>query len=276
MQVDAHHHVWTLARGDYGWLTPALAPIYRDYALADMAPLAASAGVEATVLVQAAPTVSETRFLLDAARCSGGLARGVVGWVDLAAADALDTLRDLARDPLLKSVRPMLQDLADPDWILRDAVQPALTAMPALGLRFDALVKPPQLPALLTLLDRHPDLDVVVDHGGKPPIAARAPDPWRALIRSIAAHPRAHCKLSGLATEAQAGWSNADLQPYVDHLLDCFGPHRLMWGSDWPVVELGGGYTHWRSAALALLAGLAQHERAAVLGGTAQRFYALG
>jgi len=276
MQVDAHHHVWTLARGDYGWLTPALAPIYRDYTIADLAPLAARAGVAATVLVQAAPTVAETRFLLDAARSSGGLGRGVVGWVDLAAADALDTLRDLARDPLLKSVRPMLQDLADPDWILRDAVQPALTAMPALGLRFDALVKPPQLPALLTLLDRHPDLDVVVDHGGKPPIAARARDPWRALIRAMAAHPRAHCKLSGLATEAQAGWSNADLQPYADHLLDCFGPHRLMWGSDWPVVELGGGYSRWRSAALALLAGLAQHERAAVLGGTARRFYALG
>jgi len=275
MQVDAHHHVWTLARGDYGWLTPALAPIYRDYTIADLAPLAARAGVGATVLVQAAPTVAETRFLLDAARSSGGLGRGVVGWVDLAAPDALATLRDLARDPLLKSIRPMLQDLADPDWILRGAVQPALAALPALGLRFDALVKPPQLPALLALLDRHPDLDVVVDHGGKPAIATGARDPWRALIRAVAAHPRAHCKLSGLATEASAGWSVADLQPYVEHLLDCFGPDRLMWGSDWPVVELGGGYARWRAATDALLAGLAPHARDAVLGDTARRFYAL-
>jgi len=275
MRVDAHHHVWTLARADYGWLTPALAPIYRDYTMADMAPLASRAGVGATVLVQAAPTVAETRFLLDVARGSGGLARGVVGWVDLAAPDALATLRDLARDPLLKSIRPMLQDLADPDWILGDAVQPALAALPALGLRFDALVRPPQLPALLTLLDRHPELDVVVDHGGKPPIATGARDPWRALIRGVAAHPRAHCKLSGLATEAQPGWSDADLQPYAEHLLDCFGPDRLMWGSDWPVVELGGGYTRWRAATLALLAGLAPRERDAVLGDTARRFYAL-
>lgn len=274
--VDAHHHVWSLARGDYGWLTPALAPIYRDYTLADMSVLAAAAGVTTAVLVQAAPTTAETRFLLQIAKASEGAVRGVVGWVDLAAPDAVDTLGELAADPLLKSVRPMLQDLADPQWILRADVAPAIKALPLLGLRFDALVKLPQLPALLALLDRHPDLDVVIDHGAKPEVAAARFDPWKSLLREAASHPRVHCKLSGLVTEAGANWSVDDLRPYADHLLDCFGAGRLMWGSDWPVVELGGGYARWRGATLELLAHLPQDERDGVLGGTARRFYALG
>ncbi len=274
--VDAHHHVWSLARGDYGWLTPALAPIYRDYMLADLSPLAAAAGVDAAVLVQAAPTVAETRFLLQVARASEGAVRGVVGWVDLAAPDAVDTLVELAADPLLKSVRPMLQDLGDPRWILRADVAPAIRALPALGLRFDALVKPPQLPALIDLLAREPALDVVIDHGAKPDIAAARFEPWASLLREAARHPRVHCKLSGLLTEAAPGAQADALRPYADHLLDCFGVERLMWGSDWPVVELGGGYARWRAVTLELLANVDQAGRDEVLGGTARRFYGLG
>ena len=156
--VDAHHHVWSLARGDYAWLTPALAPIHRDFSLLDLAPLREQANVTTTVLVQAAPTVAETRYLLDVAKRSDGVVKGVVGWVDLGEADAIPTLTHLARNPLLKGVRPMLQDLPDAAWILRAEVGRALAALPRLGLRFDALVKPAQLPALLTMLDRHPDL----------------------------------------------------------------------------------------------------------------------
>src|SRR5262249_37552600 len=134
MRIDAHHHVWKLARGDYGWLepTPQLSAIYRDFALADLRPLLRDARIEATVLVQAAPSIAETRYLLDVARESTGLVRGVVGWVDLAARDAEAVLSDLAGDALLKSIRPMLQDLPDPAWILRPEVQPALLALPQL------------------------------------------------------------------------------------------------------------------------------------------------
>lgn len=155
--VDAHHHVWSLARGDYGWLTADLAPIHRDFLLADLAPLRDRAGVSTTVLVQAAPTVAETRYLLDVAKRSDGVVKGVVGWVDLAAVDAIPTLTRLARNPLLKGVRPMLQDLPDDAWILRAEVGRTLAALPRLALRFDALVKPAQLPALLPMLDRHPE-----------------------------------------------------------------------------------------------------------------------
>ena len=275
-RVDAHHHVWRLARGDYGWLTPALAPIHRDFTLDDLRPMLAARGIGATVLVQAAPTVAETEFLLDVARGSNGLVRGVVGWVDLAGSNAVAELERLAGDPLLKSIRPMLQDIADPDWILRPDVDAALRELPRLGLRFDALVKPLQLPALRAMIERHPGIEVVVDHGAKPPIAASGWQPWADGIAALAAHPNVHCKVSGLVTEAAADWTAPTLQPYVDHLLECFGPGRLLWGSDWPVVELAGGYTCWASAIDEVLRELADEDRNAVLGDNARRFYGLG
>ncbi|MEP7209054.1 MAG: amidohydrolase family protein [Casimicrobiaceae bacterium] len=274
-QVDAHHHVWSLARGDYGWLTPALAPIHRDFTLDDLAPHVRAAGIATTVLVQAAPTVAETHFLLDVARGSGGLVGGVVGWVDLATDEAVATLTVLARDPHFKSVRPMLQDLPDSAWILRPDVATCLAALPGLGLRLDALVTPRELPALVTMLERHGGLAVVIDHGAKPSIASGKRATWHSRLRELAAHPGVHCKLSGLVTEAAAGWTVEDLRPYADAILAAFGPHRVMWGSDWPVVELAGGYARWRAASVALLADLAPAERAAVLGGTARRFYGL-
>src|SRR5258706_10248473 len=223
-RVDAHHHVWTLSRGDYGWLqpTPALAPIYRDFTLADLRPLLTATGIDATVLVQAAPALGERRFLLDIARESGGLVRGVVGWADLGAADAIETLDTLARDPLLKSVRPMLQDLADPEWIARPEVQPALAALPQLGVRFDALIKPFHLRSLWRVLERHPDLAVVVDHCAKPDIADQRWQSWADDIAALARDTNAHCKLSGLVTEAGAHWTVDALRRYVDHVLDCF------------------------------------------------------
>lgn len=276
-RVDAHHHVWRLDRGDYGWLTPTveLAPIYRDFGLAELRPLLAAAKVDATVLVQAAPTVEETRFLLDVARESDGLVQGVVGWIDLAARDAVATLERLAADPLLRGIRPMLQDLPDAEWIARAEVQPALAALPALGLRFDALVKPRELKPLLRVLERHPDLAVVIDHCAKPQIAVDRWQPWAADIAVLARHTGAHCKLSGLVTEAGAQWTVERLQRYAEHVLECFGPGRVMWGSDWPVLTLAASYGKWVAASDELLAGLSGAERALVLGGNARRFYAL-
>jgi L-fuconolactonase len=272
IQVDAHHHVWQVARGDYGWLTPDL-PICRDYGLDDLRPLLGD--ISATVLVQAAPTEAETGFLLDTAGASGGLVRGVVGWTDLAASDAPTRIAALARDPLLCGLRPMLQDIADTGWILRADVQPALQAMAENGLRFDALIQPRHLPLLPTLCARHPGLPIVIDHGAKPFIAAGVFQPWADHIALVARETGAFCKLSGLVTEAAAAWQTADLRRYVDHLLACFGSDRLMWGSDWPVVNLAGGYARWRAASLDLLSGLDAADRAKVLGGTAQAFYGL-
>jgi len=277
MRVDAHHHVWRLDRGDYDWLkpTPALSPIYRDFELAELGPALRAAGISATVLVQAAPTPAETRFLLDVARDSAGLVRGVVGWTDLESADAVEALRSLATDPLLKAVRPMLQDLPDPSWIARPEVQPALAALPSLGLRLDALVRPRQIKPLLATLQRHPDLAVVVDHCAKPDVARRAWQPWADDLAAIARHTAAFCKLSGLVTEAGRSWSVDALRPYVAHVLDAFGSERVIWGSDWPVLTLAASYSEWVAASDELLANLTPAGRDAIYGGNARRFYDL-
>jgi L-fuconolactonase len=272
MRVDSHHHVWRLDRGDYGWLTPDL-PIHRDYGLQDLRPLLGD--IKATVLVQAAPTEAETHFLLRTARDSGGLVRGVVGWVDLAATDWPARIEALAGDTLLKGLRPMLHDIPDTAWILRPELQPALGEIAARGLVFDALVRPPHLPVVLELARRHPALRIVIDHAAKPEIAAGRMQPWADDIARVARETQAVCKLSGLVTEAATDWRVADLQPYVAHLLDVFGPQRLMWGSDWPVVNLAGGYRRWCDATLELLRHLPDAARDAVLGGTATTVYGL-
>jgi len=166
----------------------------------------------------------------------------------------------------------MLQDIEDTGWILRPEVQPALAAMARHGLRFDALIKPRHLPIIGELAQRHPTLAVVIDHAAKPDIARQAFQPWASQMARLARDTPWCCKISGLVTEASAAWQPEDLRPYADYLLAEFGPDRLMWGSDWPVVNLAGGYARWRQVALALLPA-STHK--AILGGTAARFYGL-
>ena len=271
--IDAHHHVWHLARGDYDWPTPDM-PIYRDYGLGDLR--AVCGDVRGTVLVQTAPTEAETEFMLQVAAGSGGLVRGVVGWTDLAAADAVEKVRMLAAKPGLVGLRPMLQGMADPDWILRPAVAPALNAMAEAGLALDLLIRTPQLGVVPLLAREHPPLRMVIDHAAKPQIRDGAFQPWADGIARAAAEPGVHCKLSGLITEAAPGWDAATLRPYTDHLLTCFGEGRLLWGSDWPVVTLAGGYGAWAAATQMLLGPLSAAGRALVMGGTAESFYRLG
>ena len=277
MRIDAHQHYWSIAHADYGWLqpTPALAAICRDFGPDDLRPLRAAAGVDGTVLVQAAPSEAETWRLLEIAQHPAHAVLGVVGWCDLLAADAPQRIARLAAEPLLKGLRPMLQDLADARWILQPALAPAMAALLGHGLRFDALVTPEHLAPLLEFLQRHPQLPAVIDHGAKPAIARRAFDGWARGMAALARRTSAHCKLSGLATEAGPGWQVADLRPYVDHLLAEFGPERLIWGSDWPVLALAGSYAGWVAACEQLLAALTAAQREQVFGGNAMRFYSL-
>ena len=238
MRVDAHHHVWQLARGDYAWLTPDL-PIHRDYGLTDLVPLLAD--VTATVLVQAAPTEAETRFLLEIAEASRGLVRGVVGWADLAAPDAPARIAALAGNGLLKGLRPMLQDIADTRWILRDDVAAGLRAMAAHGLRLDLLMQPRHLDLVPELAARHPDLPMVLDHAGKPDIAGGAFAPWAASIARIARETDLVCKMSGLVTEAGRDWDIARLAPFTATSCNvsvpgaCYGAATGPWWT-WPAA----------------------------------------
>ena len=276
MQIDAHQHYWDPARGDYGWLTPDLAALYRRFGPADLAPLRERAGIARTVVVQAAPTVDETRYLLGLARDDDSIA-GVVGWVPLLDRGAPALIAELARDAKFKGVRPMLQDLPDDDWIANPALAPAIETLIAHELAFDALVFARHIDALLSFASRYPSLRIVVDHGAKPPIVEGPAgwQPWADRIAKLARLPHVHCKLSGLATEAAPRWTEATLRPYVDHLLASFGPERLMWGSDWPVLNLNGDYLLWHSIATTLLDVLTDVQRDAIFGGNAAAFYRL-
>lgn len=279
MRIDAHQHYWQLARGDYGWLTPMLAPIYRDFGPADLSPHLDTFEIAHTILVQAAPTEAETHFMLDLASAAPSVA-GVVGWVDMETADAPARIAALAERPKLVGLRPMIHDIADPRWMLLPTLTPAYSAIEGAGLVFDALVRPVHLRPLKTLVERHPSMTVVIDHGAKPDIARWTSGDedfadWAERLHQLGHHTNVACKTSGLVTEAKADWQPRDLFPYLDVLLDAFGPERLLFGSDWPVVNLGGGYDRWMEALLGWLDRIDPPSRDLVLGGTASRIYNL-
>ena len=237
-RIDPHQHFWRLARSDYVWITPDLAPLHRDHEPSHLRPLLGAAGIDGTIRVQAAATEAETDHMLALAARHDWIP-GVVGWTDFDAADA-----------------------------------PArIAAMVERELRFDTLVPPRHLDRLMRLMERHPDLPVVIDHGAKPRIADGRMQPWADDMARLAREPGALCKLSGLVTEAAAGWPADALWPYIHHLLDGFGPDRLMFGSDWPVLNLAGDCAGWARIAREAVTPLGAAAEAAIFGGTARRFY---
>lgn len=273
MIIDAHQHFWDITRGDYSWMDDSVAPIRRTILPRDLMPLSEAAGVTGTVLVQAAPTLAETRFLLGIAERTQ-LVRAVVGWIDLAA-EVEPQLQAIAH-PSLRGIRPMLQDIPDTDWILQPVVIGSLRRVAAAGLRLDALVTPRHLPAIERLARRLPELPIVIDHCAKPVFDGTDPGAaWRDGMAALAAHPQVMCKLSGLANEYGEGWSADTLRPVFHHVLASFGPRRLMWGSDWPVLELAGAYAGWLEVAQQLAADLRQEDRDSIFAGAATEFYNL-
>lgn len=274
MRIDAHQHFWALTRGDYGWLTPDLDTIYRDFTPDDLMPLLKAADIDGTVLVQAAPTVAETEYMLSLAD-QNAFIKGVVGWVDFEAGDVGAQIAALAAHPALVGLRPMIQDTADPLWMIGETLQPAFEATQQYDLTFDALTLPQHLGPLRQLLERHPGLRVVIDHGSKPLIKNGILDDWSDNMAALAQDTSAWCKLSGLVTEAATDWTIEDLRPYVDHLLNTFGPSRLIWGSDWPVCTLASSYERWCETTDTLLNQLSNAERQAIMGGNATRAYNL-
>ncbi|MDA8747367.1 amidohydrolase family protein [Litoreibacter sp.] len=274
MRIDAHQHFWSLERNDYEWLTPELTAIYRDFLPEDLTPHLREHDIGGTILVQAAPTIAETQYMLKLA-AQAPFVKGVVGWVEFGHADAPHEIGRLAQHRKFVGLRPMIQDIPDPNWMLRPDLTPTFEALMAQDLTFDALTLPHHLPNLLTLLERHPNMRTVIDHGSKPLIADGIMEGWAKDMTRLASQTDAYCKLSGLVTEAALNWSLEDLKPYTNHLLDCFGPDRLIWGSDWPVCTLATSYGKWVEISSALLDGLAETEIAAIMGGNAIKAYGL-
>lgn len=268
MRIDAHQHFWHLKDREGQWPPAELSAIYRDFTPDDLLPLLKDANMDGTILVQTMERAEDTAFML-ALAAEHDFIKGVVGWVDLSVSDASEQIARLAANPMIKGLRPMLQGLPDDNWIAKPCLDRAIATMISLDLAFDALVMPWQLQGLLQRVERSPDLRVVIDHGAKPEIAQGRFINWQKDMARLAACPNVHCKLSGLLTEA--GQQKPEgLRPYIETILELFGPDRVLWGSDWPVVRLAGDYMSWLSQCEAIV--LREHH-AKVFGGNAARFY---
>ncbi len=276
MRIDSHQHFWQVSRGDYYWMSPSVPILYRDYMPEDLKPLLEKHRIDKTILVQAAPTVAETDFLLIIAHQQDFVA-GVTGWLDMDSKNFLDQFTHYTGLPKFVGLRPMLQDLPEDDWILRPRVVQSLRDVAAQGFPFEILTFTRHLPYVLKALDQAPNLRAVVNHISKPEIKERKMEPWKSLLHEVAQYPNVYCKLSGMITEADwQNWKPDDLRPYVESVLEDFGLHRVMYGSDWPVCLCAGSYDQVLDALSSILAPyLDEASTAAVFGDNAARFYKL-
>ncbi|GLY52100.1 amidohydrolase family protein [Lentzea sp. NBRC 102530] len=276
MIVDAHHHLWDLSVRDQDWITdPPMGVIRRSFLESDF--VAAAPEVSASVLVQTVCVPEETPEFL-AVAASSDVVSAVVGWVDLTSAGVADSLASLVESPdgsWLRGIRHQVQGEADPEWLCRKDVRHGLAAVGSAGLVYELLTLPVQLPAAVRTAAALPQVEFVVDHCSKPAVGAD-PGEWASSIRALAAHENVTCKLSGLVTEADwESWDVAALRPYFEVVLDAFGPERLMFGSDWPVVLLAASYEEWLGAAQELVSQLSAGEQDAIFAGTARRVYGI-
>jgi L-fuconolactonase len=274
--IDAHHHLWDPSRREYPWMTgEALDPIRRPYTVDDLRAVTHAAGVRATVLVQTVSSREETEEFLDTAAAEPVIA-GVVGWVDLTAADVADQLAVLAGRGPLVGIRHQVEGEEDPGWLARPDVLRGLAAVGAAGLTYDLLIRLDQFDAARTAVGALPSVSFVLDHAGKPPIAHGSWEPWASELASLSERENVYCKLSGLVTEADwTEWRVGHLRRHAEHVLDSFGAERLMFGSDWPVCELAASYQVVRDAAMSLTGPLSDAERLEVFQRTAARAYPL-
>lgn len=275
-RIDAHFHLWWIDDYDASWMQGRYAALRKDFLPEQYAAELQTSGVDGGIFVQAQHRLEDNDRLLALAKQNGWL-RGVVGWVDLTDPAVEATVERYGADPHFVGVRHLTHDEPDDDWLLRDDVQRGLAVLEKHGVPFDLLLFVRHLRHVPILAARFPDLRLVIDHLGKPDIAASRIDDWLPPFRAAAEHDNVFCKLSGLVTEAAPeGWQDADLEPFVQHAVAAFGPQRLMFGSDWPVCRVAGADLRRVLATLdGTLATLGRDERAAILGGTASRCYAL-
>ena len=274
--VDAHQHFWDLGSGGYNWLVPEYGVIYGSFGVDDVEPLAEAAGVDDVVLVQADDTLADTEAMIAIADSWSRVA-GIVAWAPLTDEAALPgVLERFAQDDRIVGIRHLMHEEADPDWVVSAPVLKGLAALEKAGLSFDLVaVLPRHLEHIPLLAKAFPDLNLVIDHLAKPPIATGERQPWAELMVAAAQFPNVSAKVSGLDTASGDNYSADAIRPYVDHCLQHFGADRLMFGSDWPVSLLADGYATWWQTVRELLEPLGADERAAILGGTARRVYGL-
>ena len=273
--IDAHHHLWKYDPDQYPWMSGSMDRLRRDHGLDDFKDIVQPLGVTGSVAVQARQMVEETGYLLDLAE-DDDFVRGVVGWLPLVAADIENRLDRFSQRPKLKGLRHVLHDEHDPFYMLRDDFNNGIAALKHHALTYDLLIFADHLPQTLTFVDRHPEQVFILDHIAKPSIASGAVEPWKSGLGDLAKRDNVVCKISGMMTEAVwDGWSDSDFVPYLDIVLEAFTPQRVMFGSDWPVMTMAGGYADWMRIVRNWSARLSESEANAIRMSTANRVYGL-
>lgn len=273
--IDAHHHLWQYSQEQYPWMLAGMESIRRDFLIPELDAVMREAGITGTVAVQARQTIEETEWLLGLAR-EHELIRGVVGWVPLIDADVAKHLENLSPNLKLKGTRHVLHDESDDFYMLRDDFNRGISLLNDFDLRYDILIFERHLPQTIQFVDRHPTQLFIVDHIAKPRIKDRVRSPWEAEITELARRDNVYCKLSGMVTEADwKGWTESDLRPYFDTGLAAFGPKRLMFGSDWPVIQVACSYKRWADTVRSWIAELSPAEQLSIMSGTATIAYSL-
>jgi L-fuconolactonase len=276
MKIDAHQHFWQLRRGDYGWISPDMKAIYRDFGPADLSEHLQKNGIHKSIVVQAAPTLKDTEFMLELAEGDESIA-GVVGWLDLRSPDYREQYQAFKKHPSFVGIRVMIQEMEDADEVLQPAFVDALRFFAEEGLPVDLLMRSQQLPSVLKLLKVVPNLHAVIDHIAKPQIIEGQWEPWAAQMEEIASYPNIYCKLSGMVTEADhENWKAEQITPYIRHIVRIFGTGRVMFGSDWPVCLLAASYDEVvQILEQGLTEAINEQEKEALFGGNAVKFYRL-
>jgi L-fuconolactonase len=274
-KIDSHHHLWLYNAKEYDWIDEPMQAIRRDFLPPHLESEIRACGIDGTVVVQARQTLEETNWLLLLAARNDWML-GVVGWAPLTDPAVPDLLARLREGGKLKGVRHILQGEPDPEYMLREDFNRGIGALRQLGLVYDILIYERHLPQTVRFVDRHPDQVFVLDHIAKPRIREGALSPWREHIRELARRPNVYCKVSGMVTEADyRKWTEKQLRPYFDTVVECFGPARLMFGSDWPVCLVACDYGRWFGIVRRWIARLSAGEQARILGGTAVEAYKL-
>ncbi|WP_416306006.1 amidohydrolase family protein [Neptunicella sp. SCSIO 80796] len=273
--IDSHLHVWMLERGDYAWLTPDTGVLYRNFSIDQARKVMAEHLVSRCILVQATNTVAETEYLLDIADSHSQFVAGVVGWVDFESADVVDDIKRLSKHAALVGLRPMLQDIDATDWILNPDFHRVFACMQQQELVFDALIYPRHLEVIDELASCYPGLSIVVDHCGKPDLDAETLTCWQQGLARLARHPEVTVKLSGLASQSQYAFELDKITPIVEFVCRHFGPKRILWGSDWPVVNQRCDYRQWLDASLNIISqlGFSSEQAEQIFVHNAERIY---
>jgi L-fuconolactonase len=274
MKIDAHQHFWKYSAAEYGWIDDQMSIIRRDFLPSDLEREIHNAGIDGVVSVQARQTLEETRWLLSVA-AQNDFVKGVVGWVPLTELSIRDELDLLRTNPRLRAIRHLVQD--EPDgYLLRKDFNAGVSVLQEVGLAHDLLIHERQLPEATRFVDQHPHQVFVLDHLAKPPVKGDRLDPWRQRVKELARRENVYCKISGLVTEADfKAWTEAQLQPYLETVLEAFGPTRLMFGTDWPVCLVACPYGRWFEIVCRFAASLSSDEQASLFGQTAALAYGL-